>query len=219
MSSSSSKTSQARLREALTAGGASNKERGPPVADGVLSVTPDTAEAIEWRSRRSVVDSIAACSPVLDDDDEGAVAAAAAGGGVCCSWALGAASRAASLAIGGSVGVQRTRACKLPELLFRTVHCCHVHAATRSTRLAAALLAAAAAACCAGVHTCELYGKFTWKLEKFGESGKRELRSNVFEVGGFKWCVPAVPGGRRSGHHLSQHMRCRLGSSAAMCAR
>jgi formate hydrogenlyase subunit 6/NADH:ubiquinone oxidoreductase subunit I len=42
----------------------------------------------------------------------------------------------------------------------------------------------------AGPQTSELYGKFTWKVEKFGEAGgKRELRSNVFEVGTFKWCV------------------------------
>ena len=48
----------------------------------------------------------------------------------------------------------------------------------------------------AGPQTSELYGKFTWKLERFGDSGKRELRSNVFEVGSFKWWVlPAV--GRR----------------------
>ena len=42
----------------------------------------------------------------------------------------------------------------------------------------------------AGLQTSELYGKFTWRLDKFGECGKRELRSNVFEVGSFKWCVP-----------------------------
>ena len=76
MSSSSSKSSQARLREALTAGGPSSKDKGPPVADGVLSVTPDTAEAIEWRTRKSVVDTIASCSTFLDDDDEGEQAAA-----------------------------------------------------------------------------------------------------------------------------------------------
>lgn len=80
MSSSSSKSSQARLREALTAGGPSTKEKGPPVADGVLSVTPDTAEAIEWHSRQSVVDRIAACSSFLDDDDGAWAAAAAAAG-------------------------------------------------------------------------------------------------------------------------------------------
>jgi hypothetical protein len=33
----------------------------------------------------------------------------------------------------------------------------------------------------------ELYGKFTWRIEGFSEVSKRELRSTVFEVGGFKW--------------------------------
>ena len=35
----------------------------------------------------------------------------------------------------------------------------------------------------------ELYGKFTWKIENFSETSKRELRSNVFDVGNYKWCV------------------------------
>lgn len=68
--SSGSKSSQARLREALTAGGPV-ASKGPPVADGVLSVTPDTAEAVEWRSRTSVVDAIASASSFLDDGDDG----------------------------------------------------------------------------------------------------------------------------------------------------
>ena len=85
MSSSSSKT---RLREALTAGGPSSKDKGPPVADGVLSVTPDTAEAIEWSSRKSVVDRIAACSSFLDDDDGGRRRELRRGQGTGprCSW-------------------------------------------------------------------------------------------------------------------------------------
>lgn len=33
----------------------------------------------------------------------------------------------------------------------------------------------------------DLYGKFTWKIENFSEISKRELRSNVFEVGSYKW--------------------------------
>jgi hypothetical protein len=37
-----------------------------------------------------------------------------------------------------------------------------------------------------------MYGKFTWKIENFSEISKRELRSNVFEVGGYKWCVNDV---------------------------
>jgi hypothetical protein len=34
----------------------------------------------------------------------------------------------------------------------------------------------------------EMYGKFTWRIEDFSEISKRELRSNVFEVGSYKWC-------------------------------
>ncbi len=39
----------------------------------------------------------------------------------------------------------------------------------------------------AGPKPTDLYGKFTWKIENFSEISKRELRSNVFEVGGYKW--------------------------------
>lgn len=62
---------QARLREALNAGGPSTqKEKGPPVADGILTVTPDTAEALEWKSRRSAIDSAGTSSSYLEDDEE-----------------------------------------------------------------------------------------------------------------------------------------------------
>lgn len=64
--------SQARLREALTASGPNAKDRGQTMCDGVLTVTPDTPEALEWRSRRSVIDTIASCSDYLREDDEGA---------------------------------------------------------------------------------------------------------------------------------------------------
>lgn len=40
-----------------------------------------------------------------------------------------------------------------------------------------------------GLQPTDLYGKFTWKIENFSEISKRELRSNVFEVGSYKWCV------------------------------
>ena len=42
-----------------------------------------------------------------------------------------------------------------------------------------------------GPKPSELYGKFTWKIENFSEISKRELRSTVFEVGSYKWCVAA----------------------------
>lgn len=64
-----SKMSNARIREALT-GGTSVKEKGPPVADGVLSVTPDTPEIVEWR-RSSALDVAETSSSYLDDDDDG----------------------------------------------------------------------------------------------------------------------------------------------------
>lgn len=39
----------------------------------------------------------------------------------------------------------------------------------------------------------ELYGKFTWKIENFSETSKRELRSNVFDVGNYKWYAHILP--------------------------
>ncbi|KAK1256507.1 hypothetical protein QJS04_geneDACA019956 [Acorus gramineus] len=38
----------------------------------------------------------------------------------------------------------------------------------------------------AGPKPADLYGKFTWKIENFSTITKRELRSNAFEVGGYK---------------------------------
>ena len=38
-----------------------------------------------------------------------------------------------------------------------------------------------------GMRPSDLYGKFTWKIENFLQISKRELRSNLFEVGGCKW--------------------------------
>jgi hypothetical protein len=40
-------------------------------------------------------------------------------------------------------------------------------------------------------------GRYTWKIDNFSEISKRELRSNVFEVGSYKWCAPTCAGGRR----------------------
>lgn len=62
--------SNARLREALTAGNGS-KEKGPPAADGVLSVTPDAPETADLRARRSAVDCVASSSSYLEDEVPG----------------------------------------------------------------------------------------------------------------------------------------------------
>jgi hypothetical protein len=65
---SSAAQSKSLLRDALSA--TSAKDKGPPVADGILSITPDTPEVVEWR--RSALDITETTSTYLDDDDDGA---------------------------------------------------------------------------------------------------------------------------------------------------
>ncbi|XP_054804723.1 TNF receptor-associated factor homolog 1b-like isoform X1 [Prosopis cineraria] len=54
-----------------------------------------------------------------------------------------------------------------------------------------------------GPKPSELYGKYTWKIEKFSQITKRELRSNAFEVGGYKWYILIYPQGCDVCNHLS----------------
>ncbi|KAF8401834.1 hypothetical protein HHK36_012780 [Tetracentron sinense] len=54
-----------------------------------------------------------------------------------------------------------------------------------------------------GPKPSELYGKFTWKIEKFSQISKRELRSNAFEVGGYNWYILIYPQGCDVSNHLS----------------
>ena len=67
---SSSRASALSLREALTGTGSNDKTKVPTVADGILSVTPDTPEVVEWRSR-SALDVAETSSLYLDDDCDG----------------------------------------------------------------------------------------------------------------------------------------------------
>jgi hypothetical protein len=62
-----SASSKSLLRDALSATTA--KEKGPPVADGILSISPDTPEVVEWR--RSALDITETTSTYLDDEDDG----------------------------------------------------------------------------------------------------------------------------------------------------
>lgn len=41
-----------------------------------------------------------------------------------------------------------------------------------------------------GLKPSQLFGKHTWKIAKFSEINKRELRSSVFDAGGYKWYIP-----------------------------
>ncbi|XP_042484059.1 TNF receptor-associated factor homolog 1b-like [Macadamia integrifolia] len=54
-----------------------------------------------------------------------------------------------------------------------------------------------------GPKPSELYGKFTWKIDNFSQINKRELRSNAFEVGGYKWYILIYPQGCDVCNHLS----------------
>lgn len=68
MANTSAASNAKRVREALTAG-TNVKEKGPPVSDGILSVTPDTPEVVEWRSR-SVLDTAETSCTYLDDEED-----------------------------------------------------------------------------------------------------------------------------------------------------
>ncbi|KAJ1391833.1 TRAF-like, partial [Sesbania bispinosa] len=54
-----------------------------------------------------------------------------------------------------------------------------------------------------GPKPSQLYGKYTWKIEKFSQITKRELRSNAFEVGSYKWYILIYPQGCDVCNHLS----------------
>ncbi|XP_042453301.1 TNF receptor-associated factor homolog 1a-like isoform X1 [Zingiber officinale] len=54
-----------------------------------------------------------------------------------------------------------------------------------------------------GPKPLDLYGRFTWKIEKFSTINKKELRSNAFEVGGYKWYILIYPQGCDVCNHLS----------------
>ena len=115
----------------------------------MLSVTPDTPEVAEWRSK-SPLDCVATTSTYLDDDDDGGSAVRGLRSVVRRARALGSARLA-------------PEACRRPTRQRSTSH----HRAANTPN--------------------ELYGKFTWKIENFSETGKRELRSNQFDVGDYKW--------------------------------
>uniref|UniRef100_A0A7N0UUM0 MATH domain-containing protein n=1 Tax=Kalanchoe fedtschenkoi TaxID=63787 RepID=A0A7N0UUM0_KALFE len=54
-----------------------------------------------------------------------------------------------------------------------------------------------------GLKPSDLYGKYTWKIDKFPQINKRELRSDAFEVGGYKWYILIYPQGCDVCNHLS----------------
>ncbi len=62
-----STSSKSLLRDALTS--TAVKDKGPPVVDGVLSITPDSPDVVEWR--RTALDISETSSSYLEDDEDG----------------------------------------------------------------------------------------------------------------------------------------------------
>ncbi|CAH8351999.1 unnamed protein product, partial [Eruca vesicaria subsp. sativa] len=54
-----------------------------------------------------------------------------------------------------------------------------------------------------GANPSELYGTFTWKIERISKLSNREIGSNVFEVGGHQWSTLVNPKGCEVPTHLS----------------
>eukprot|EP00232_Nephroselmis_pyriformis_P007884 CAMPEP_0182889078 /NCGR_PEP_ID=MMETSP0034_2-20130328/21819_1 /TAXON_ID=156128 /ORGANISM="Nephroselmis pyriformis, Strain CCMP717" /LENGTH=502 /DNA_ID=CAMNT_0025022547 /DNA_START=107 /DNA_END=1612 /DNA_ORIENTATION=+ len=113
------------LRAAAGVGSHSKPCSSPPQTDGILSITPDTPDAAEWRARGGALDPPPSPGTLWAEDE------------------------------------------------------------TDEPK------------------PSDLYGKFTWKIENFSEISKRELRSNVFEVGNYKWYILVYPQGCDVCNHLS----------------
>ncbi|KAL0737052.1 hypothetical protein Bca4012_013262 [Brassica carinata] len=57
-----------------------------------------------------------------------------------------------------------------------------------------------------GSKHAELYGKHTWKIENYSENYKRELRSDVFDAGGYKWYISIYPTRWDDCNHLAVYL-------------
>ncbi|TKW26437.2 hypothetical protein SEVIR_3G189900v4 [Setaria viridis] len=55
----------------------------------------------------------------------------------------------------------------------------------------------------AGPKPSELFGRYTWKIENFSKEKKREMKSEPFEAGGYKWYILVYPQGCDVSNHLS----------------
>ncbi|KAL5229108.1 hypothetical protein ABZP36_017373 [Zizania latifolia] len=54
-----------------------------------------------------------------------------------------------------------------------------------------------------GPRPSDLFGKHTWRIENFSKEKKREMKSDPFEAGGYKWYILVYPQGCDVSNHLS----------------
>ena len=174
-------------------GGSSSKAsaNGSSGADGVLSVTPDSPADSEWRARRGPLDAGEGGGDAWSDEDatgtrqprrdihpRAAVHAPRPAPIACRLFSRCVPAKGATGAL-----------CTSPKPSFSWDVL--DFSLTSQRRIPAPPLTpfSPPASPSTGLQPTELYGKFTWKIENFSEISKRELRSNVFEVGSYKWCA------------------------------
>ncbi|XP_062207037.1 TNF receptor-associated factor homolog 1a-like isoform X2 [Phragmites australis] len=54
-----------------------------------------------------------------------------------------------------------------------------------------------------GPRPSDLFGRYTWRIENFSKEKKREMKSESFEAGGYKWYILVYPQGCDVSNHLS----------------
>ncbi|KAF8766166.1 hypothetical protein HU200_007666 [Digitaria exilis] len=54
-----------------------------------------------------------------------------------------------------------------------------------------------------GPRPFDLFGQYTWRIENFSKEKKREMKSEPFEAGGYKWYILVYPQGCDVSNHLS----------------
>ncbi|KAG8086058.1 hypothetical protein GUJ93_ZPchr0010g10639 [Zizania palustris] len=54
-----------------------------------------------------------------------------------------------------------------------------------------------------GPKPSDLFGQHTWRIENFSKEKKREMKSEPFEAGGYKWYILVYPQGCDVSNHLS----------------
>ncbi|BAC03272.1 P0490D09.24 [Oryza sativa (japonica cultivar-group)] len=54
-----------------------------------------------------------------------------------------------------------------------------------------------------GPRPSDLFGRYTWRIENFSKEKKREMKSEPFEAGGYKWYILVYPQGCDVSNHLS----------------
>ncbi|CAO2194868.1 unnamed protein product [Urochloa humidicola] len=54
-----------------------------------------------------------------------------------------------------------------------------------------------------GPRPLDLFGRHTWRIENFSNEKKREMKSEPFEAGGYKWYILVYPQGCEVSNHLS----------------